>query len=64
MNDCFAAREKKCDCLNMTMDKCPGEKCKFYKTKGQEARESINALRRVEKLSKEQRMMVEDTYFK
>lgn len=63
-NDCFAAREKECDCLDVKMEDCPGGKCPFYKTKRQEVRCRLRARKRIEKLPTKMQSRIWDKYFR
>jgi hypothetical protein len=62
--DCFAAREIECDALGLMMKRCPRTECHFFKTKERAEKDRAKALKRIGKMPKEQRKMIEDTYFK
>jgi hypothetical protein len=64
INDCFAAGEKKCECLDLEMRECMGRECAFYKTKKQAAQGRIKAARRISKLPQEKQRKIWDKYLK
>jgi hypothetical protein len=59
--DCFAYRNKRCTIL--TIKKCEGEKCPFYKTKEQFKLGQEKAMERILTLDKELQDHINETYY-
>ena len=61
MRDCFAYKNRKC--LALTVTKCQGIECSFYKTKEQAKEDEDRAIKRILSLDKERIQHINESYY-